>query len=335
MDPKRYFVRPFGDADYEELSRLERATTPEFPSDPEEERHWDRTLDVSHMVHEKWVVAERESGQVVAIAALNHTPYSYDPHKFWVAVLVDPRHARNGIGRALASLLDAEAVTHRATCYWTIVRKDDPRALRFSERQGFVELRTNWMSVLDLSTAGTTSWEDRTEQFERDGIRFTTLAQEGPSRPEVRHRLFELWAETGRDVPRMGEYTPASFEQFSADLDGPSLIPEAFFLACHGDSYVASSHLQRDLAVSDFLIVGYTGTRSAFRGRGLATELKRRSLEFARQKGVRYLRTFNDSLNQPIWAINEKMGFRRVLEWSNQERRFGAQGTSPVPVAAR
>ena len=322
MDSKRYFLRPFEEADYEPLARLQSLRVPELRSTAEEEREWDRTLEVSRLLHEKWSVEERETGAVVGVAALFQLPYSCPPHKFWVSLLVDPDHTSRGIGRALASLLDAEATAHGAVCFWTSLRKDDARSLRFAAQQGFVELRTTWMSVLDLSKADSSPFEDRSDRFEREGIRITTLAREGPDRSEVRHRLFDLWVETGRDVPRMGEYTPMTFEQFAADMDRPGLNPEAFFLACHGDSYIASSHLERDLAESDTLMVGYTGTRSAFRGRGLAVELKRRTVEYARQHGFRFLKTFNDSLNDPIWRINEKMGFRRTVEMSNQQRDF-------------
>lgn len=332
MDPKRYFLRPFADADYDALSRIDTELDPEVPVSPEHERHWSRVLDAGHLVNEKWAVEDRESGRVVAVAAIGQSPYSVDPHKFWVTVLVERNHSQRGIGRALAALLDAEAIAHRAICFWTTARKDDARSLRFAEHHGFSERRSTWMSELDLAVRPPVALENQTARFEDDGIRLTTLAQEGPRREEVRRRLYDLWVETGRDVPRMGDYTPMTYDLFLAELEEPTIIPEAFFLASHEEKYVATSHLERDLAKSDSLIVGYSGTLPAYRSRGLATELKRRTAEYARSHGFRYLRTFNDSLNQPIWAINQKMGFRRIVEWSQLERRFPA---SDAPAPAR
>lgn len=336
MDEKRYLLRPFGDADYEPLCHLQSERFPELPSTAREEREWDRLIESAHLLNEKWTVEERSTGEVVAIAALNHALYAYDPHRFWVTVLVDRGHSHQGIGRALATLLNAEAVEHRAACYWTNIRKEDERSLRFAAEQGFVELRTTWLSVLDLSaTQPMAVAEEGAHGSEREGIRFTTLADEGPERAEVRHRLHDLWNETSRDAPRLGEFSPLSFPQFEAELDRPAVIPEAFFLACHGDAYVASSHLERNLAEPDSLMIGFTGTRSGFRGRGLATELKRRSVAYARSHGIRYLKTFNDSLNDPIWKINEKMGFRRTVLLSNLQREFGPTrppaGVVPAP----
>ena len=323
MDAKSYRLRPFDEGDYETLARLQTERFPEEPTAAREEREWDTTMARARVLNEKWVVEERATGSAVAVAGLSQPIYSHEPRRFWALVLVDARHTRRGIGRALTSLLNSEAIEHRALCFWTNIRKDDARSHRFAEQQGFRTLRTTWMSALDLTGASpATSGSGRGEEKRWEGVRFTTLAAEGPGRPEVRHRLYELWAEASRDVPRMGEYVPVSFEQFEAEIDRAAILPEAFFLASHGDVYVASSHLEHERADSEALLVGFTATRAAFRGRGLATELKQRSIDYARRLGVRTLKTFNDAANDPILRINERLGFRRVLEISNLQRDF-------------
>jgi RimJ/RimL family protein N-acetyltransferase len=322
MDLEKYRVRPFTERDYEALSRLGAMVNPEFSFTAEEERHWEKNLMAQHFVNEKWLVEERSTGKAVAVATLSHSPFSYDAHKFWAGVIVDPAYRGQGIGRALSAVLESEAVFHRAECLWTNVRWDDPRSLEFSKRMGFVELRRLWMSTLDLSEPDLAVPPDRGAELEREGIRFTTLAAEGPERPEVRRGLFELHDETGRDVPRMGDYTPIPFEKFVTELDRPGFLADAYFIACDGKAYVAMTNLERSQSEKDVLRVGFTGTRRAYRGRGIASELKRRAFEYARAQGIRYLRTVNDSLNAPMWAINEREGFRRTIEWSAQERRL-------------
>lgn len=332
MDREKYLVRPFVDPDHEASARIHALVTPEFAFTAEEERHWEEHFLLPPLINENWVVEERSSRKVVGLGSMAHSPFSYDAHKFWTGVVVDPEHRGRGIGRALSALIEWEALAHRAVCLWTNVRKDDPRSLEFARKQGFAELRRLWMSTLDLSRARPVSPPERLAALEKQGIRFTTLAEEGPDRPEVRRRLFDLATVASRDVPRVGEYTPISFEQFVGELSSPGFLPEAFFLACSGERYVAMSNLERPLAEPDSLRVGFTGTRPEFRGKGLASELKRRAFEYARHQGARYLRTVNDSLNLPMWAINEKQGFVRTFEWIAEERRFPPSGSLPAPT---
>ncbi|MGA8605025.1 MAG: GNAT family N-acetyltransferase [Thermoplasmata archaeon] len=322
MDREEYLVRPFTDLDYEAVSRIGRKVTPEFPFSPEEERQWVARFMTSDRINERWIVEERSTSTVVAWGSMSHAPHAFEPRKFWSAVEVDPAHRGRGIGRTLAALIESEAGSHGAVCLWTNVRTDDPRSFDFAQRHGFRELRRVWMSTLDLTQERPEPGAERGKALERDGMRFTTLSEEGPAREETRRKLLELLNETSRDVPRVGKFAPMTYEQFVKEFESPSFLPEACFLAAVGDEYVAISSLERSLAEPDSLRVDFTGTRSAYRGRGVASELKRRALEYARARGVRSLRTVNDSLNRPMWAINAKQGFVRTFEWSAQERRF-------------
>lgn len=322
MDREKYLVRPFSERDYEAASRIGNMVNPEFRTTAEEDRHWEDAFLASNLVNEKWVVAERSGGKVIAYASLNHSPFSFHPQKFWAGIVVDPAHRGRGIGRALAALAEEETARHRAICLWTNVRKDDGRSLEFARRHGFEELRRLWVSRLDLSQPRPIPAEDRRSTRSWEGIRFSTLAEDGSEREEVRRRVFDLLSEASRDVPRMGEFTPISFEQFVGEFSGPGFLPETWFLASEGEKYVAMSNLERNLADLRGLRVGFTGTRSTHRGRGLASELKRRALQHARQRGAEYLLTVNDSLNLPMWAINEKQGFRVVVEWVCAERQI-------------
>lgn len=331
MDLSRYLVRPFADSDYEELGRLRTRWMPESPSSAEEERHWEESFAAPHLVNEVWMVEERSGHGVVGFGGMSHSPYNYDARKFWVFCYVDPGHQGRGIGRALVALVESELFAHRALAAWTSVRADDPRSLEFARRWGVAERRRLWMNELDVPMSPPPASGEMRLKLEAEGIRFTTLAREGPGRPEVRTRLFDLHEATARDVPRMGEYTPISFEQFvESSLDGPMFLADAFFLACRGDQYIAMSNLERELNDPKVLRVGFTGTRPAYRGRGIASELKRIALDYARSQGVRRLRTVNDSLNRPILAINEKMGFHRTVELVQGEREFPPRERPPT-----
>jgi RimJ/RimL family protein N-acetyltransferase len=61
---------------------------------------------------------------------------------------------------------------------------------------------------------------------------------------------------------------------------------------------------------------GMTGTRRAYRGRGLARLVKHASLRRAGEAGYRYAYTGNDAENPAMLAINHWFGYRMVgTEW--------------------
>ena len=333
MDLATYLVRPFTDRDYEASSRIWATVNPEFSFSADEERHWESLLNNPSYIHERWVVVERSSGEAVATAEMGHSPHMFHPQKLWVGIAVVPAHRGRGIGRSLASLIESEAAAHRISTLWATARADDARSVAFSRRYGFTEQRRAWVSTLDLQDASLTEPANHSAKLEAEGIRFSTLAEEGPDKDETRRRLYALVTEAARDIPRVGEYTPVSYAQFVKALASPSRLPEGSFLASVGDRYVGLSDLESTATHPDTMRVGLTATLREYRGKGVASELKRRALAFARASGVRYLRTVNDSLNAPIWAINQRFGFRVTFEWLNLERQLVGEADAPVASA--
>ena len=105
MDREKYLVRPFADRDYEPVARIDSSVNPELHFSAEEQRHWEAQFLSPQLVNEKWVVEERATGTVVAFGSMSHSPFSYDAHKFWASVDVDPAH--RGRGSAARSLLSS------------------------------------------------------------------------------------------------------------------------------------------------------------------------------------------------------------------------------------
>ncbi len=322
MDESRYSVRPFHDDDYDTRRRIATLLEPDRSFTAEEFRQWDRVFREPHLVKLDFVVEERTSTAGVAYGSLHHSPDMFHPHRFWTEVQVDPDHQHQGIGRALYELLESLARARSVEVLWASAREDEARSVGFFERAGFAVRRRSWMSRLSLD-ATTPEKIGAGQRRPISGVTFTTLAEEGADRRDVQERLYRLDLEASRDAPRMEPMTVISFDQYSElAFRGPRFFPEAVFLARLGIDYVAMSTLDRAPAEPDTLTVGFTGTLPAYRGLGIATELKRRAVEFARSRGYRYLRTFNDSENPRIWAINRKLGFQVQRVWLIGEKKF-------------
>jgi GNAT superfamily N-acetyltransferase len=324
MDAGRYSIRPFADLDYESVARINSIALPEYPETAEDIRHWSElTAKEPGRLMRKLIVEEDASGAVVAWGGLNHTFFNYHPHKYYIRVVVHPEHRGRGIGRELYDRLEQEAISRRAICLWGGAREDEPACIRFLERQGFVAQRKAWTSRLSLAHLDRSKLPDRSKALSNLGIQVTTFAAEGADRADVQRRIYELSRITSEGAPRMGDYNPVSFEEFvEIDLQGATVLPDAIFLARAGEEYVSWTTLQRLRALPDTLDIGFTGTLPSFRGQGIASELKRRAVEYAQDHGYRYIITGNDSLNPGIWAINEKLGFRREMVMVQAEKQL-------------
>lgn len=322
MNHEAYRIRQFAPHDYPEEVEVWTRVDPGRVFTVEERRHFEEKILTPPMVNFKIVAEERSSGTAVGFGYLQSDLESYDPRSFWANVSVHPEHQRQGVGLALAKEIDLEIGRRHARRLWAAVRADDARAVRFLSEQGFVERRRSWRSRLDLARAA--NLPDRTETLTQQGISFTTLAEEEVDNPEVLRELYDLSVATVADEPRLGPYTPMTFEQFvEMELRGPSFLPDAYFLAREGSRFVSSSALRRAEGEPDTLQQSFTGTRREFRGRGIASELKRRAVEYGRANGYRFIRTGNDSLNQPMLAINRKLGFQREIERIAAEKQLG------------
>ncbi len=330
MDATRYVVRPRSTTDALAESRLRNRVHPDDPISVEQIARNDRFLEAPRIFRHSLAAEERRSGELVATGSLYNSPWAFDPDRYQIGVLVDPAHQGGGIGRHLYLALEAVAAARHGTTLWSRVRTDEPRSVRFFERAGFVERRRTWDSRLDLAKPVPVAPARIRSDGTTEGVVFTTLSEEGASRPEVLHRLHRLESESATDDPRMAPTTPISFEQFlEITVRKPEFLPEGIFLARVGEEYVALTALSRVLSEPDTLHVDYTGTLRPHRGRGLGTELKRRSVEYARAAGYRFLRTENDSMNRPIWAINERLGFRPERTYIHGAKDLGVPGGGP------
>ncbi len=328
LDPAQYRLRALRLDDLPAVAAIGNRIHPVHRT-TEEVAEWRTAFDSPTHFRQELVAVHVPTDAVVAFASIEHHPHMQHPQKFWVGVEVDPDHRGHGVGSALYEELDRTARSLHAVRLWCSTQEADRGAVAFGDRRGFRTVRRVWTSRLDVASAHLERFPDRTASLERDGVRFTTLEAEGFDRPEVRREMYELYRATHRDIPSIGTRSDVTYEEFErSEVDRPGVRAGTVLLAARGDRYVGVSSIEPLAADASTLVVGFTGTLKELRGRGVATELKRRAVEFARARGFRSILTNNDSLNAPIWSINERLGFRPEATYLQRERRLDAETTA-------
>jgi RimJ/RimL family protein N-acetyltransferase len=310
------------ESDYDGISRVQARRFPDHPVSAEEFRQQSRIVGATGNFQHRLVVEITGSAELAGWGAIYNQPRTLDLDKYAIEAVVDPAVQRRGVGRYIYDSLEAVARERKAAALWATVRAADEGSVRFLAQCGFLEKRRAWLSRLDLISAAANSLGPPRPVRGPDVV-FTTIAEEGPDRREVQDRLYRLESAARLDEPSIGQTTPPSFEEFlESTFRGPGFLPEGIFVARVGDQYVAMTELSRIPNQPDTLFIHFTGTLREYRGKGFASELKRQSTEFAVSRNCRYLETANDSQNAPMWAINQRLGFKIERVYINGEKEL-------------
>jgi GNAT superfamily N-acetyltransferase len=307
-------IRPFQDRDYPGIVSVANAIYSDYPWSVNETRHEDARYNGAKFVQRRFV-ASLPDGRVVAHGGFHHVPNMYHPQKFWIDVLVHPEFQRRGFGSRLYDHVMAALGPSRPVTLWSNVRETFEDSLRFATRRGFAEIRRAWESRLDVASFDPTPFQARAEAAV-SRMAVVTVAEERERDPRWREKLHGMHLDVSADVPQPDVFTPQTIDQFQQRLlDNPAYVPDGHILAKDDDRYVAESFVFRSEERPDILYQGLTGTRREYRGRGIALALKLRVVDFAKRRGYREIRTWNDTLNTPMLHINETMGFVRQPAW--------------------
>ncbi len=315
--------RDFQASDYQRLAELYGSIFPDYTRTQNEWRHWDEMLDRSKYYFNRLTCLSRETGDVLGFGQCQHLVEMFHPRKFWLEIWVDPRHQKKGVGGAIYQRLTRDLTDKGAITCWAGVREDMPYPVEFANKRGFQEKRRAWESRIDPSKFGSSRFKKYAERASGQGIVITTLSEERSRDPECYRKLHELVNKVSEDMPRPGEFTPIPYEQWTAiELNNPDLTPDGYMIARDGDRYVGLSALWRSETEPRGLYQGNTGVLREYRGRGIAIALKLRVLDFAKNKGYERVKTWNDSANTAMLAINKKLGFQRQVGWITFEKNL-------------
>jgi mycothiol synthase len=178
------------------------------------------------------------------------------------------------------------------------VLQSDPSSLAWVQRRGFVEVERQQAVALDLAA------HDPAPVEPPAGIEIVTRAE----RPDLGREMYAVGVDAAHDIPGLDGESDPSFESWAAfELERPSRDPELCFIALAEGRVVGFALL--DVFPED-VFHGLTAVARDWRGRGVATALKRSQIVAAKERGFPRLLTESQHENEPMRRLNEKLGFR-------------------------
>ncbi|HEY1484982.1 MAG TPA: GNAT family N-acetyltransferase [Micromonosporaceae bacterium] len=245
-----------------------------------------------------------------ALIAVDGSAYARTFHQPWFTdglfgayVVVHPDVRRRGVGARLLSEITEIGRSMGASAQISSVADASPEGLDFVRRHGFTVQRHMSTSSLDPSTLDASLMTVPPPA----GIEITTLAALGDTEAN-RRRVWQVTERTAQDFPneRRRERT---YEQFRDQLlDAAWFRPAGQFIARDGAAWAGVATVGYTES-RNALYHHMTGVERAYRGRGIATALKRATIAYALDIGASVLETNNDSSNLPMLAINRSFGY--------------------------
>ena len=213
----------------------------------------------------------------------------------FVAPRVLPEHRRRGVGSALLRVLLDHLVERGFEAVGA--HPEDDGSYAFALRHGFEEVDRQIEQVRTL-----TPDEPPAPQFE--GVEFWTVAE----RPELLQRSFALAQQGYADmVLKIGPAVVPIDEWLREE----ATLPAGTFVALEHGMIVGYAGLNAWNSDDSRAENGLTVVDRRWRGRGLATALKRRQLAWAAANGIREVVTWTQIGNEAMQRVNERLGYTR------------------------
>jgi mycothiol synthase len=313
-------ILPVGAAHTQGVAEVISSLYPQNPSSALEIEQGDQRRD-PRFKFQCWAAVEKD--QVVGTGSYNQSIWFDHPQKFSIWIGVRPEHQGRGTGAMLF-----EAIMHALQPFDPIALRasatdDCPRSKRFLEKRGFREVIRDVRSELDVRAFDLSRFTGLEDRFQRNGIQIKSL-------PELEHdprrneKLYDLDWEISLSVPGdlaagIGRRGLEKYVEYA--ITGPNVLPEGFFVAVKGDEYIGLTHvLSMEKGVS--LYQGLTGVKAQYRQLGIGLALKVRAIAFARMTGHTTILAENDAKNEPMLALNARLGYVRKPDLITFEKQL-------------
>ena len=262
-------------------------------------------INVASLIHRLRTVPERSQakawvaevdGRVVGRVDSFLSLFETDSRIAGVPVAVRAGQRGRGIGSTLFELGLEHARSLGAEQLLVSFHENDA-GVAFAVERGFKEVRAETESSLDPR---------RVRELPPEGVDLRPLSAVDP------RVAYDVDMETTADMPSTEAFDGMAYEEWEDHvLRHPLYAPEGSFLAFVDGEASALSLLTADTE-SGRAMNWMTGTRRAYRGRGLALAVKLASIHWAAANEITRMLTFNDATNAPMLAVNRRLGYEPI-----------------------
>ena len=214
----------------------------------------------------------------------------------FVAPRVLSGHRRMGVGSAILRALAEHCSGLGVPAITASV--DDEGSLAFAAHFGFVEIDREIEQVREVG-----------DEAAPTGLPAGVEVIETRQHPDLWPACYDTF---GKEV--LADFALHTPLEISAEQWNSTWYGDPMFLALHNDEVIGCAGLHLDTDRPERAENALTGIRRTWRGRGIASHLKRRTLHWAALNGLEELYTWTQAGNTSMRRLNEHLGYvtRRI-----------------------
>lgn len=301
--------------DYALHADLWNSAYPDMLTDPDEVERLEK-LYPEGIFREQWVCTDED--RAIGFIEVGEPHFEVVPNGIRISIIAEPQDKVADMLAFAISRVQSRS-PEQLVCWY---RSDKP-LLRDALLAGGFEVNQEQRCVrLNLDEFDFENWQRAVSDAEAQGLRLCTVAQlqnEGkPWLAELQDATWEMTVDMPSPFPPR-QMTAEEFEEFMSDeQENPRHL---MFVAMDGDRIVGYSRLTPSPVDPSLVYTGMSGTRRAYRRRGVVTALKVLGFESCRRLGARFIQTENDA-SSPMRDLNHRFGFRDHVSWVRTVKRM-------------
>ena len=310
-------LRPLAEQDWEPVTALAYALEPAMREDDDLWLRNRQKFNEARYRRRHYVAEHAETQQILGYGAIEQGPFL---PKYRLHLVVDPLWLRRGVGDLLLDQLMNDLRELKAITVWVRNYAYLTDLIDFLRERGFAETIMVWDMRWMVEETDVSSLLPVAEAVAARGIKITTVAEERERNPNCLRKLHEFLSPLWAEDPQRRPNTP--FERTLRYFANPLVLADGAFIAMLNDRYIGYTDLNLMEALLGGVTQNFTGVVREYRRQGVATALKLRAFEYARQHGYRSIRAFNYPPQTAALALNEKLGFRRQYGYITLEKNL-------------